>query len=428
MSRTLHRTDAQQLQLADWIRPGDRVLWGQACAEPQTLTRLLVEQRHAIARQKRFGIFLGIGAGRAITPDCADRMDMIGYCGTGTTRSLAQAGCLDVLPIHYSQMDRFFADGRIAIDVVMVQVTPDAQGGWRLSLAQEYLAGALRRARVVIAQCNPSAPHTPGALLLGANDIDVLIEAAEAPLAMPPGAASPVEERIAEHVASLIDDGDTLQFGLGSVPEAVLARLHDRRDLGIHSGLLSDGAADLMATGVANGVRKTRDRGVAVAGVLMGTPRLFGLAHSNAGIRLESTAYTHDIEVLGSLDNLVAINSAVEIDLSGQVNAEVARGVHVGAVGGGVDFLRGAARSRGGKPVIALPSTAGAHSRIVAALQGPVTTARSDVAFVVTENGIADLRGASLRQRRERLLAIAHPEHRAALDGPPTSLTERISP
>jgi len=416
----------EALDLAAWIRPGDRVMWGQACAEPATLTRLLARQRHAIARGGRFGAFLGIGAGTAVGPECADCIDMIGYCGTGTTRALAQAGCLDVLPVHYSQMAALLATGRIPVDVLLLQVTRgETPGRWRLTLAQEYLTCALEHARVVIAQCNDQAPAMSGGAELAESRIDVLVHASEPPLEMPGGTASAVEEQIAAHVATLVEDGSTLQFGLGGVPDAVLDSLRDRRDLGIHSGLLSDRAADLIEAGVANGARKTRDRGLAVAGVLMGTRRLFDHVHRNPLVRLVDTRYSHDIEVLSSLDQFVAINSAIEIDLSGQVNAEVARGVHVGAVGGGADFLRGAARSRGGKPIIALPSTAGRTSRIVTTLAGPVTTARSDAGFVVTEHGIADLRGATLAQRRERLIAIAHPDHRAVLDGAPLSSPSR---
>ncbi|HSV79805.1 MAG TPA: acetyl-CoA hydrolase/transferase C-terminal domain-containing protein [Ramlibacter sp.] len=424
--------EAAQLRLADWIRPGDRVMWGQACAEPRTLTQLLREQRHLIARGERFGVFLGIGAGTAIDPGCTDSIDMIGYCGTGTTRALAQAGCLDILPAHYSQMATLLAEGRIRIDVLLLQVTPGSvPDRWRLTLAQEYLTCALERARVVIAQCNDQAPAMAGAAELTSSRIDVLVHASEPPLEMPSASPSAVEERIAAHVASLIDDGATLQFGLGSVPDAVLAGLRDRRDLGIHSGLLSDRAADLMEAGVVTGARKTRDRHLTVAGVLMGTRRLFAHIHQNADVRLVDTRYSHDIEVLSSLDHFVAINSAVEVDATGQVNAEIAGGIHVGAVGGSADFLRGAARSRGGRPIIALPSTAGRRSRIVRELEGPVTTARSDIAFVVTEYGVADLRGATLRQRRQRLIDIAHPDFRAMLDDaalPPNPLVAMKGP
>lgn len=422
MKRIQQETPLDELRLADWIRPGDHVLWGQACAAPQPLVQQLVAQRHAIAQGSRFGVFLGIGAGEAIPAEATDCIDFRAYCGTGSNRTLAQAGCLDMLTSHYSQMARFMADGRVPVDVLLLQVAPgSAPGRYSFSLAQEYLTCALEQARVVIAVCNDQAPRTAASRELQDSDIDVLVPASFVPLEMASQPASEVEQRIARNVASLIEDGDTLQFGLGSVPDATLAQLHDRRHLGIHSGLLSDRAADLIAAGVATGERKTRDTGIAVSGVLMGSQRLFRLAHDNPTVRLCDTRYTHDVEVLSSLHRFTAINSAVEVDLSGQANAEVARGLYVGAVGGSLDFLRGAAHSPGGKPILALPSTAGGRSRIVTRLDGPATLPRSDAGFVVTEYGIADLRGATLRQRRQRLLDIAHPEHRAALDSGATS-------
>src|SRR5690606_34878605 len=190
----------------------------------------------------------------------------------------------------------------------------------------------------------------------------------------------------------------------------------DRRDLGGHSGLIRDAVADLMEAGVITNARKSLDRGRSVGGMLMGTRRLFSFAHRNPAVQLRETGYTHDLSVLAAQDRLVAINSAVEVDLSGQISAELVAGDYVGAVGGAVDFLRGAARSKGGLPIVALPSTAGSTSRIVPALSGPVSTARADAGLVVTEYGVADLRGQPLRSRYERMLAIAHPDHRRALE------------
>ncbi len=205
-------------------------------------------------------------------------------------------------------------------------------------------------------------------------------------------------------------------MGIGAIPDAVLGALRQHRDLGVHSGSLGDGVAQLMQAGVITNARKNRDRGVSIGGVLLGSRVIHEFAHDNPAIQLRSTAYTHDADVLASLNQLVAINSAVEVDLTGQVNSEVAAGSYVGAVGGALDFLRGAARSRGGLPIIALPTTAGASSRIVTRLTGPVTIPRSDAGLIVTEYGVADLRGKNLRQRVECLLKIAAPQHRSALE------------
>ena len=200
------------------------------------------------------------------------------------------------------------------------------------------------------------------------------------------------------------------------MPSAVARRLHGHRDLGVHSGMITDAVAELIEAGVITGARKTVDRGLVVTGMLMGTRKLIDLAAADRRVQLRDTRYTHDPAVLAAQYRLVAINSATEVDLTGQVNSETAAGRYVGAVGGSTDFLQGAARSPQGVPVIALPSTAGAASRIVPRLSGPASQARADAGVIVTEYGIADLRGLTLAQRAERMLAIAHPEHRAALE------------
>jgi acetyl-CoA hydrolase len=390
------------------------VVWGQACAEPLTLTERLMAQRAAIGQ---FRCFLGIPASRTVRPEHADHVSFVSYCGTGGNRALFRAGVLDVAPVHYSTLPQLLTTGPLRADVVLLQLPPaDSSGRYSLGLADDYTSAAIATARVVIAEVNDQVPRTCGPRTLTAEDLDVVVYTSRPPAELTPRPPDAVTRRIAEQVAGLIDDGATLQFGIGALPEAVLAGLTDRVHLGVHSGLLNDAAAELMAAGVITNARKSVDRGQAVAGLLMGTDRLFRFADRNPAVVLRDTAYTHNAEVLAAQDKLVAINSAVEVDLSGQTNAELAGGEYVGAVGGGVDFLRGAARSRGGLPIVALPSTAGSASRIVARLSGPVSSARSDAGLVVTEYGVADLRGQPLRVRRERMLAIAHPEHRRGLE------------
>ncbi len=411
--------------LSRWIRAGDTVIWGQAMAEPLTLTRALVAQRRQLSRLR---VFVGIGASDTLRPEHSDCFDFIGYGASGSHRALAQARVLDILPCHYSQLPALMRSGALRIDVLLLQVSPaDANGGHSLGLAHEYLLAALDVARVVIAEVNPDVPWVSGERTLRAQDFDLLIPAAFASIdaATPrPGAA---EQSIAERVAALVEDGATLQLGIGNVPEAVLAALHDRRDLGLHSGSLGDGIVGLCESGALTNARKTIDRGVSVAGVLMGSSRLRQWAHHNAGLQMRGTDYTHNADVLASIDRLVAINSAIEVDLTGQVNAEVASGVYVGAVGGAMDFLRGAARSRGGLPIVALPSTVGkgSSSRIVTALSGPVSTPRADTGLIITEHGVADLRGQPLAERVRRMLAIAAPEHREALERSAHPLSHR---
>ncbi|MCP3725758.1 acetyl-CoA hydrolase [Paraburkholderia sp. CNPSo 3272] len=407
--------EADSVDFASIVRPGDTIAWGQSNAEPLPLTRKLLEQRHSIGA---FRIFLGASSFDTCRPEHADCIDFVSYCGTGANRALAKAGALDILPCHYSQFPQMMESGRFPIDVLLLQLAPpDSLGRYSLSVAHEYLIPALKHARVVVAEVNEQAPWTYGERYLRDDEIDFILPTSRALPESSPSAASATDLAIAQYTASLIEDGATIQLGLGAIPEAILACLTDRRDLGIHSGTIGDKVADLMESGVINNARKSIDTGKTIAGVMMGGRRIHEFAHRNEAIEFRSTRYTHDPHVLASIDRFVAINSAVEVDLSGQINAEIAGGVYVGAVGGALDFLRGARRSRGGVPVIALPSTAGkGATRIVASLTGPVSTPRSDAGIVVTEYGVADLRGLTLRQRRERILVIAHPDHRGALD------------
>ncbi|MEV5558385.1 acetyl-CoA hydrolase/transferase C-terminal domain-containing protein [Nonomuraea wenchangensis] len=410
---------AGRLDLAAHIRPGDTVLWGQACAEPLTLTERLMEQRAAIGGLR---CFVGAPASGTVRPEHADHVSFLSYCGSGGNRALHRAGVLDILPGHYSTLPYLIESGALPVDVVLVQLSPaDGAGRHSLGLAEEYLSAAIDRARVVIAEVNDQVPWTHGTRTLTAAELDLVVHTSRPPAEIAAKQAGPAEQRVADHVAALIEDGATLQLGLGALPEAIVARLAGHRHLGVHSGLIGDAVADLMEAGVITNARKSLDRGRTVTGALMGTARLFGYADGNPAIELRDTRYTHDPEVLAAQDRFVAINSAIEVDLTGQINAEVARGAYVGAVGGAVDFLRGAARSRGGLPIVALTSTVnaaggGTASRIVANLSGPVSTPRCDAGLIVTEHGVADLRGLPLGERVAAMLAISHPDHRPALE------------
>ena len=396
------------------VRPGDTVMWGQADAEPLPLTRALMQQRHVVGA---FNVFLGVTYSDTLKPEHADCIRFSGYSGTGGNRALAKAGKLDIVPCHYSHLRDLIASRRLKVDVLLLQVAPaDESGEYSLSIAHEYLIPAIDAARVVVAEVNELAPWTYGERPLRGADFDYIVRSARAPLELVYPQAGVAERAIARHVAALVEDGATLQFGLGALPEIILAQLADRRDLGVHSGAIGDQVAALMQSGAITNARKSIDRGVTIAGIMFGSKRLHDFAHRNPLVQFRSSSYTHDAQVLGQIERFTALNSAVEVDLSGQINAEVAAGVYVGAIGGAVDFLRGAQRSRGGLPIIALPSTAGRRSRIVSTLSGPVSTPRSDAGIIVTEYGAADLRGLSLSARRRRLLDIAHPDFRAALD------------
>ena len=407
--------DVTDIDFASLVRPGDMVMWGQADAEPLPLTRELMSQRHAIGG--RFRAFIGLSLADTVDVAHTDVVDFASYCGAGRNRLLARADRLEVWPTHYLEIAARFASGATPVDVLLLQLAPpDAHGRFSLGIAYEYLVPALDRARCIIAEVNEQAPWTHGERYLTAADLHIVVHTSRPPLHSPLAASGDVEMAIARRAAALIEDGSTLQTGIGNLPALVLAELRDRHDLGIHSGTIGDAVADLVDSGAVTNACKSIDRGVSTTGTLMGTGRIHEFAHRNSMLQFRATTYTHDPQVLASIDRFVSLNSAVEVDLTGQINTEVANGVYVGAVGGALDFARGAQRSRGGAPILVLPSRAGNSSRIVANLSGPVTIPRSDAGIVVTEYGAADLRGLPIRQRFEAMLAIAHPDCQAALE------------
>jgi acyl-CoA hydrolase len=273
------------------------------------------------------------------------------------------------------------------------------------------------RARTVIAEVNELVPFTPGATL-PASRIDVAVHVSQRPVEVPPDRVTDTDRAIAANCARFIGDGSVIQTGVGALPDAILRLLVDRKDLGVHSGMLGNGFAELVEAGVITNSRKEIDPGVSITGALIGTSRLYDWAHRNPAIRMCPSNYTHSGGVLARLSRLVTINSAIEVDLTGQVNAEESGSAYLGGTGGQVDFIRAGSRSTGGHSIIALPATArdGTISRIVTALGGPVTTARSDVDLIVTEFGTAELKGQTLAERARRLVAIAHPQFREQLD------------
>lgn len=405
----------QELDLQRFVRPGDGVVWGQVTGEPLELTRALMEQRHAIGR---LSAFVGASFSDTVKPEHADAISFSALGGIGTNRRLAKAGVLSVLPAHLSSIPGLIRSGIIRCDIAMVQVRPSAKPGhYDYAVVSDYIVAAVEAARTVIGEVNMAAPRVQTALSIPAERFACLVESDRQVLQVASQFPSEVDRAIAAHVVDFVEDGATLQIGVGAVPDTVLSMLRDRRDLGIHSGSVGDGLVDLVEAGVVTNARKDIDRGQSVTGTLIGTDRLYRFADRNAGLTLHTVDHTHSQAVLARLPRLVSLNAALEVDLTGQVNAEVAGGLHVGAVGGQVDFVRGATASPGGRSIVALPATAlgGTQSRIVDALTGPVTTARSDVDVIVTEYGAAELRGRSLEARAKALIAIAAPPFRDEL-------------
>ncbi|WP_431304824.1 acetyl-CoA hydrolase/transferase family protein [Sediminicoccus sp. BL-A-41-H5] len=403
------------LDLARHIRTGDHILWGQVTGEPPSLVEALVEQRAALGG---VSVFLGTGLARVLRPAHADHIAMRGLGGLGTFRALASAGVLEVLPVHGGQVHRMIATGQIRCDVALLLLPPaDAAGTHSLGPCVDYMDAAVARARTVIAEVSPHVPDTGGHARIPTARLDAVWQSDRTPCLLPRAAPNAVERAIGAHVAALIPDGATIQTGLGALPEAVLAALLHHRDLGLHSGILGDGAMALMQAGVMTNALKPLDPGISVTTTLVGSAELLRFAHRNPAIALKPSRHTHNEVVLAQLPCLFAINAAAEVDLTGQVNAERIGANVIGGVGGQADFARAAARSPGGASIIALPATASdGSSRIVARLSGPVTTPRSDVDVVVTEHGVADLRGASERERTRRILAIAAPSAREVLE------------
>lgn len=401
------------LDIAEFVRPGDHIVVGQATGEPQTLTETLVAQR---ARVGPVELFLGSCFSRSFAPEHADHIRFSGFGAVGTVRKLAAGGALDVVPCHVSQVARYIEAGLIGCDVAFVQLSPAGPDGRHsFGVINDYVQTAIACARIVVAEINDQVPYSFGDVGLPPERIDFAVYTSRPVVELPSVAIGAREQAIAGHVAPFVEDGSTLQVGVGAIPDAILHAIADRRDLGVHSGSIGDGLVALIERGIVTNARKPVDPGVSITGALMGTRRLYDFAHRNPAIALRASNYTHEATVLARIPNLVAINSAVEVDLTGQVNAEVAGGAYIGATGGQGDFQRAAHRAPRGHAIVALPSMAGASSRIVSHVSGPVTVARHDADIVVTEYGSAQLKGCPLAERARRMIAIAHPDRRDAL-------------
>jgi acetyl-CoA hydrolase len=406
---------ADEIDLAGLLRPGDRLAWSAGPMEP---TALLAVLDHQLDRMPRVSALLNLSFQTAVdAARFASRASVIALGGAVTNRRFQEIGALDVLPINYSALPDLVAAGQLAIDVLLLQLAADGTA-LNFSLMVDHLAEAAPRARAVVAEINDLLPVTCGETRIEAAHIDHVVHVSRPPFEVRRRAAHAIGREIAVHVGRLIGDGATLQIGLGSLPAAVLEGLAGKRDLGLHSGTIGDRVLDLVEAGAITNRRKPVDTGKCVAGTLLGSQRLYRWAHRNPLLEMRSPRYTHDILVHAAIPNLTGINTALEVDLTGQMNAEVAGSHHVGMVGGHGDFMRGCLKSPGGRSIIVMEATArnGAVSRIVPRLSGGiVTTARSDADMVVTEYGIAELRGRPVSERARQLTAIAHPTFRRAL-------------
>jgi acyl-CoA hydrolase len=336
-------------------------------------------------------------------------------------REAVAAGRADYTPIFLSEIEGLFASGALPLDVTLMQVSPpDEHGFVTLGTTVDCTLNAARASKTVIAEVNERMPRTHGDTSFHVSHLSAIVESSRPLLESHPEPPTAIQRQVGTNVASLIPDGATIQTGIGGIPDAVLSCLKDRRDLGIHTEMVSDGVIDLMEAGVLTGERKSLHRGKVVLSFVLGSQRLFDFIDHNPSFEFQPISYTNNPFVVAKNDSMVAINSALQVDLTGQVCADSLGTKPYSGFGGQVDFMRGAARSKGGVPIIALPATArhGTVSRIVPMLEpgAGVVTSRADVHYVVTEHGIAYLHGKTLRERAEALIAIADPQFRAELE------------
>jgi 4-hydroxybutyrate CoA-transferase len=402
------------------VRSGARVWIQSGCGTPSVLVQALVARAPQV-RDVEIVHMMTLGSADYTRPEHEGHFRHRGLFLGANVREAVAAGRADYTPIFLSEIEGLFTSGALPLDVVLMQVSPpDEHGFVSLGTTVDCTLTATRCAPIILAEVNDQMPRTHGDTFVHVSRISAIVETSHPLLELPTESFTPLHLRVAEHVASLIPDGATLQTGIGGIPEAVLAFLGDKRHLGIHTEMFSDGVIELIESGVIDGERKSLHRGKAVAAFVLGTRRLFDFIQDNPMFEFRSISYTNDPFVVAQNERMVAINSALQVDLTGQVCADSIGTRPYSGFGGQLDFIRGAARSRGGIPIIALPSTAlqGKVSRIVPVLEpgGGVVTSRADVHYVVTEYGIAYLHGKSLRERAEALINIADPRFRAELE------------
>ena len=403
----------------EMVKSGDRVWIHLGCSTPETLVEALA-RRAPDLHDVEIIHMVPCGSAAYTFPEHASSFRLNGLFLSGCVRAAVAAGRADYTPIALSDVEPLLRSGELPIDVALIQTSrPDEHGYLSMGAGVDCTLTAASLARHVIVEANDRMPRVCGDSFLHVSDVSAVVETSRPLLEMAAESPTNVQERVADNVASLIPDGATLQMGIGGIPNAVLGRLRGHKDLGVHSEMCSDGIVPLVESGVVNGARKSLHPRKIVTGFLLGSQLLFDFVDRNPAFEFHRTGYVNDPFVIAQNDNLIAINSALQVDLTGQVCADSIGTAPFSGFGGQLDFIRGAARSRGGKPIIALPSTAknGFVSRIVPVLDAGagVVTGRADVHYVVTEHGVAYLRGKTIRQRAEALIAIADPKFRDTL-------------
>jgi len=401
------------------IKSNDRVVTGHACGEPKEIIDAMVRNKD-LYENVEIVHMVSMGKSEYCKPEMAVNFRHNSIFAGGTTREAILDGRADFTPCFFSEVPKMFKEGTLPVDVALVQLSvPDEHGYCSFGVSNDYTKPAAEAAKIVIAELNDKMPRTLGDSFIHVSDIDYIVETSNDIIELKPPKIGEVEKAIGENCAKLIEDGSTLQLGIGAIPDAVLLFLKEKKDLGIHSEMISDGVVELIEAGVITNKAKTLHHGKSVVTFLMGTKRLYDYVNGNPSVEMYPVDYVNNPCVIAENYKMVSINSCIQVDLMGQVAADTIGLKQFSGVGGQVDFVRGAAMAKGGKSIIAMPSTAskGKLSRIVPILDegATVTTSRNDINYVVTEFGIAELKGKTLKERAKALINVAHPDFRDAL-------------
>lgn len=410
-SRTCSAEEAVQC-----IKSGDNVVVGHACGEPQTLTKAMSERYRELENVK---VIHRVGQGKSlyVRPEMEGHFRHVSLFAGPSTRQAIHEGRADFLPRYISEIPELFTQGHIPVDVALVSVSPpDKYGFCSLGISVDYTLKAAKSAKIIIAQVNNNMPRTHGDSFLRVDEIDYFVRSDVPLIEIPRPVVTEVEIAIGGYIADLIEDGATLQLGIGAIPDAILNSLRGKHDLGIHTEMFSDGVMELAEAGVITCTKKTLHPNKIVSTFIMGTKKLYDWVDDNPFIEMHSEDYVNDPYVIAQNNNMISINSALQVDVLGQAAADTLGAKQYSGVGGQVDFIRGVKRSKGGKSIIAMPSTAagGKVSRIVPSLYAgtAVTTTRNETDYVVTEYGVAKLQGKTNLERLRALASISHPDFR----------------
>lgn len=408
------------------IGPGSNIGMGNACAEPQTLIDSLIRNKDRLEGIEIYGM-IHYWTDRFIKEKMGEKLKFNVFMVDKFTVKGIKEGFTGYIPCRYSRIPELFTDGHIHLDAVLISVSPpNPKGNCSFGVSADFTQAMAKSARTVIAEVNRRMPYVYGDNFINIKEIHYMVETDRQLPQVPSGNLGEVDVKIAKAVSDLIEDGATIQIGIGRLSEAVLEQLHDRKRLGIHSGLLSEGVVDLIRKGAVDNSQKGLKNGKSVTTTIIGTDKLFNFVDRNREIESYPSNYTHNQVTLAKLNSLHAINSAIQVDLTGQINAETVGSLQISGIGGQTDFMSGAALSKGGKSIIALSSLSkdGLKSKIVPCLDkgASVTSVRQDVDYVVSEYGAAYLRGKTLSERSKALIKIAHPKFREWLESERRSL------